>query len=301
MEIQILISILAVLLLVTIYSLMRSFFSERVTMQARVKQAAVPRAIKKKKENRLSNWLRPVGRLLPRSKENFRQEQQKLVVAGLRGPDAIYVFYGIRVAVGLASLFALGVLGMPSNNLALYILLPVLLAAMLPDLGLAWVTRRRQHRIQLGLPDMTDLTVICVEAGMGLDQAISRIAGEIRDAHQELSDELRLYNLEVQAGQRRTEALRNLSARTGVSDLKALAVTLIQADRFGTSIARTMRIFSETLRTKRRQRAEEQAAKMGVKMLFPLLLFIFPAVFIVVAGPAVIQIVRHLLPTLGGN
>ena len=153
----------------------------------------------------------------------------------------------------------------------------------------------------MGLPDMMDLAVVCVEAGMGLDQALQRIGEELRAPHPALSDELHLYNLEVNAGWKRPDALRNLAARTAVDDVRALVASLIQSDRFGTSIADSLRIFSNSLRVKRRQRAEERAAKMSVKIVVPLVIFIFPAIFAVVAGPAIIGLVRELLPFMAGT
>jgi tight adherence protein C len=151
----------------------------------------------------------------------------------------------------------------------------------------------------MGLPDFMDLSVVCVEAGLGLDQTIQRVGKEIKTSYPDLSGELRLYGLEVTAGRSRSEALRNLAGRTGVDDLRGLTAVLIQSDRFGTSIADSLRIFAEDLRVKRRQRAEEMAAKMGVKMVPPLVLFIFPAVFAVILGPAIVLIVRNIFEALG--
>ena len=158
------------------------------------------------------------------------------------------------------------------------------------------MAKRRQHRIRLSLPDALDLLVVSVEAGLGLDQALQRVGEELAFAHPELSDELRLINLELRAGKARSEALRNLAERTGVDDLSSLAAMLIQTDKFGTSVARSLRVHSETLRTKRRQRAEEAAAKTGVKMVFPLVFCIFPAIWVVTIGPAAIKFVEVLFP-----
>jgi tight adherence protein C len=157
---------------------------------------------------------------------------------------------------------------------------------------------RRKERVQLALPDALDLTVVCVEAGLGLDQTLMRIGQEIQVPHPDLSDELRLTNLEMNMGRSRADSLRNLGKRTGVDDLKALCAILIQTDRFGTSIGQALRTYSESLRTKRRQRAEEKAAKLAVKMIPPLILFIFPSMFVVIVGPAVIAIIRELLPAM---
>jgi tight adherence protein C len=168
-------------------------------------------------------------------------------------------------------------------------------------MGLARLASRRQHRIRLSLPDALDLLVVSVEAGLGLDQALARVGQELAFAYPELSSELRLVNLELLAGTSRAEALRNLADRTGVEDLRSLVAMLVQTDKFGTSVATSLRVFSETLRTKRRQRAEEAAAKTGVKMVFPLVLCIFPAIWIVTIGPAAIRFIRVLGPMSVGK
>jgi len=170
------------------------------------------------------------------------------------------------------------------------------LGYLLPNMALGRMAGRRQHRIRLSLPDALDLLVVSVEAGLGLDQAIQRVGQELALAHPELSSELRLINLELRAGKPRSEALRNLAERTGVDDLTSLTAMLIQTDRFGTSVARSLRVHSDTLRTKRRQRAEEAAAKTGVKMVFPLVICIFPAIWVVTIGPAAIKFVEVLFP-----
>jgi tight adherence protein C len=165
-----------------------------------------------------------------------------------------------------------------------------------PGFLLARIAKRRQHRIRLSLPDALDLLVVSVEAGLGLDQAIQRVADELAFAHPELAEELRLINLELRAGKARSDALHNLAERTGVDDVASLVAMLVQTDRFGTSVAQSLRVHSDTLRTKRRQRAEEAAAKTGVKMVFPLVFCIFPAIWVVTIGPAVIKFVQVLFP-----
>ena len=167
---------------------------------------------------------------------------------------------------------------------------------LLPSMVLGRMAKKRQHRIRLSLADVLDLLVVSVEAGLGLDQALQRVGEELATTHPDLSDELRLVNLEMRAGKARADALRNLADRTGVDDLSSLAVMLIQTDKFGTSVAQSLRVHSDTLRTKRRQRAEEAAAKTGVKMVFPLVFCIFPAIFIVTVGPAAIRFVQVLVP-----
>jgi len=157
----------------------------------------------------------------------------------------------------------------------------------------------RQNRIRLGLPDALDLTVICVEAGLALDQALMRVGQDLHHAHPDLSDEFHLVNLEMRAGKPRAEALRNLVERTGVDDIRSLVGTLIQTDRFGTSVAQALRVHSDSLRTERRQRAEEQAAKTTIKMVPPLVVFVLPSIIFVTIGPAVIDLIRQLGPASG--
>ena len=158
------------------------------------------------------------------------------------------------------------------------------------------MAKRRQHRMRLSLPDALDLLVVSVEAGLGLDQAIQRVADELFLVHPELSEELRLVHLEVRAGTARAEALKNLASRTQVDDLSSLVTMLVQTDKFGTSVAQALRVHSDSLRTKRRQRAEEAAAKTGAKMVFPLVFCIFPAIWVVTIGPAAIKFVEVLIP-----
>ena len=169
-----------------------------------------------------------------------------------------------------------------------------LLGYFLPDLWLSWKVGNRQHRIRLGLPDALDLLVVCVEAGLALDQALLRVSQELRIAHPELCEELAIVNAEMRLGKTRLDALRDLATRTGVEDLKSLVAMLIQTERFGTSVAQSLRVHSDTLRTKRRQRAEEAAAKVAVKMVPVLVFLIFPALYVVILGPAVITLVRQL-------
>jgi tight adherence protein C len=221
--------------------------------------------------------------------------QKRLVAAGYRRPEAVVVFLGIRVSVALAvfALVAFPIFTSPN--------LPMALAAcgvayVLTGVALARIAKRRQHRIRLGLADALDLLVVSVEAGLGLDQAIQRVAAELAFAHPDLCDELRLINFELRAGKPRSEALHNLADRTGVDDIASLVAMLVQTDKFGTSVAQSLRVHSETVRTKRRQRAEEAAAKTGVKMVFPLVFCIFPAIWVVTIGPAALKFMEVLGP-----
>ena len=163
-------------------------------------------------------------------------------------------------------------------------------------MALARLAKKRQHKMRMGLADALDLLVVSVEAGLGLDQALQRVSEELMFVHPELCEELRLINLELRAGTARAEALHNLARRTQLDDIISLVTMLVQTDKFGTSVAQSLRVHSETLRTKRRQRAEEAAAKTGAKMVFPLVICIFPAIWVVTLGPAVIKFVQILLP-----
>ena len=239
--------------------------------------------------------LKRLGNMAPRSPAEMGKLQQRLVAAGFRSSQALVVFFGIRVGVALIVfvLLATPVLVRPN--------LPIALAAcalgyVLPSMVLARLAKRRQHRIRLALPDALDLLVVSVEAGLGLDQAMQRVGNELAFAHPDLCDELRLINLELRAGKARAEALHNLADRTGVDDIRSLVAMLVQTDKFGTSVAQSLRVHSETVRTKRRQRAEEAAAKTGAKMVFPLVFCIFPAIWVVTIGPAAIKFVQVLVP-----
>jgi tight adherence protein C len=244
---------------------------------------------------------KPLGDMIPRSPEEMSRQQKRLVMAGIRHKDGPVLFYGVKIGLAITLLVVFSAMGMIKWNPLLAVSLPVLSGALIPDVWLARKSRNRKERIQLAIPDVLDLTVVCVEAGLGLDQALMRIGQEVRTGHPDLSEELRLYNLEVNAGRNRADALRNLGGRTDVEDLRSLTAVLIQTDRFGTSIAQSLRVFSESLRTKRRQRAEERAAKTTVKMVPVLVFFIFPSIFIVVLFPAVLAIIRDLFPAIGGK
>jgi len=187
----------------------------------------------------------------------------------------------------------------------MYLLILMLVASAvgfyLPNLILSRIVERRQRALFEALPDALDLMTVCVEAGLGIDAAMMRVTEEIGVRSPDLRDEFALMLLELRAGAAREKALRNLAVRTGVEDIDALATMLIQADRFGTSMGDSLRVYTETLRMKRRLRAEEQAAKIALKLLFPLIFCIFPTLMVVLLGPAIINICRVLLPSMAGN
>ena len=238
-----------------------------------------------------------IGEKVPRSPKEMGPLRLRLVQAGYRREEAITIFFGIRVlfALGLFMFFSTSIVARPNMTMALAGLGA---GYVLPGMALARLAKRRAHKIQLSLADALDLLVVSVEAGLGLDQAMSRVASELAFAYPQLSEELKLINLELRAGKPRAEALRNLADRTGVDDLSSLVTMLIQTDKFGTSVAQSLRVYSETLRTKRRQRPEEAAAKTGVKMVFPLVFCIFPAIWVVTIGPAAIRFMTVLFPMI---
>jgi tight adherence protein C len=250
--------------------------------------------------DRILGFVKRVGEKAPRSAKELGSLRLRLVQAGYRRDEAITVFFGIRIVFALAlfALFATSLMMKPNITLALG---GLAIGYLLPGMALARMAKRRAHRIRLALADALDLLVVSVEAGLGLDQALTRVGAELAFAYPDLSDELRLVNLELRAGKPRPEALRNLADRTGVDDLGSLVTMLIQTDKFGTSVAQALRVYSETLRTKRRQRAEEAAAKTGVKMVFPLVFCIFPAIWVVTIGPAAIKFITVLLPLVEGT
>jgi tight adherence protein C len=270
--------------------------SRAVAIDRRLEELSLGREREEKpKFQAMLGVLKRLGEKAPKSPKEMGSLRLRLVQAGFRRDEALTLFFGIRVlfALGMFMLFASSLLARPNLTLALGALG---LGYILPGMVLARLAKRRAHRIRLSLADMLDLLVVSVEAGLGLDAALTRVGQELAFAYPELADELRLINLELRAGKPRAEALRNLADRTGVDDLSSLVTMLIQTDKFGTSVAQSLRVYSETLRTKRRQRAEEAAAKTGVKMVFPLVICIFPAIWVVTIGPAAIKFVTVLFP-----
>jgi len=247
----------------------------------------------------------PLARLsLPDDNWERSAIRTRFIMAGFRHPSAPAIFFAAKtlLALLLPLLLYLGLSStgrhLDTHELLLYLLLAAAAGTYLPNLLLRQAIARRQNEVFESFPDALDLMTICVEAGLGVDAALSRVATEIGLTSPVLSEEMTLVTLELRAGGTKEKALRNLALRTGVEDVDALVSMLIQAERFGTSIAASLRIQSDLLRTKRRMRAEETAAKIGLKLLFPLIFFIFPALMIVLMGPAMIQIYRVLLPTM---
>lgn len=236
----------------------------------------------------MATLVQPFQKVLPRSTAEVSIVQKRMIRAGYRKDSDVELFYGAKVLApivcGLLATFT-GASGFG----ALFIYGGALgIGFLIPDFWLGNRINARQLKLRLGLPDVLDLMVICIEAGLSLDQAMLRTADELRLSHPALSDELSLVNLEQRAGKPRADAWRQLAERTDVETIRAVVSMLIQADQFGTSVAKVLRVQAETLRVQRRQEVEEQAAKTAVKLVFPLVLFIFPSLFVVVIGPAAI-------------
>jgi tight adherence protein C len=229
-----------------------------------------------------------------------------LATAGYRNPRAIVIFLGTRIF--LAILFGLLFLVFCSDVMdgkePMYF--PIVLIGVMvmgfygPQLWLSNTINKRKERLVNGFPDALDLMVVCVEAGLGLDQAISRVGHEVKQGHPDLGDEFILLNLELRAGLSREQGLRNLVNRTDLDDIRSLVALLIQTDRFGTSIGQALRVHSDSMRLKRRLKAEERGAQLPVKLMIPLILFIFPALMVVIIGPGAISLFRNLMPAMGG-
>ncbi len=231
-------------------------------------------------------------RVLPRTQAEVSVVQQRLIRAGYRKESALKMFYGAKVLTPAVLCVLVAVSGIAHYGSFIVYALALGLGFLAPDF---WLGRRisvRQAQIGRGLPDVLDLLVICIEAGQSLDQATVRTMEELRDAHPAITDELGLVVLEQRAGRPRSEAWRHFAERTGVDSIRNLVSVLVQSEQFGTSAAKTLRVHSDTLRTRRRQQVEEQAAKTTIKLVFPLVFFIFPSLFLVTLGPAIIIIMQ---------
>lgn len=243
--------------------------------------------------------------LQPKSELELSKLKTKLANAGFRTENAGSVFLGLKFAGLLFGLFVgggtiLGLSGIDRNSL-IWAIGVAGFFFYLPDLVVGMIGKSRKEGIFLGLPDALDLMVVCVEAGLGLDQAMRKVAEEMGKAYRILAEEFAMSNFQLQMGRPRVEVLHELGIRTGVSDLRALAGVLIQADKFGSSVALALRVQSDSMRTRRRQLAEERAAKTAVKLIFPLVLFIFPGIFVILVGPAAITMINNMLPVMGGG
>lgn len=238
--------------------------------------------------------------LQPKTQADAGMLQQRLAHAGFRNPNAVTVYLGLKALCFLSGLTLAGGIAVltvgASPGALLRALAAALFAFFLPDVVVWMLSSRRKQAIFLGLPDAIDLMVIAVEAGLGLDHAMRKVSGELGKSHAVLAHEFQIANLQLQMGISRIQMLRDLAERNGEDDLRALTSVLIQASRFGSGVGQALRIQSDAMRVRRRQIAEEKAAKCAVKLIFPLVLFIFPGIFVVLVGPAAISIIRHLLP-----
>lgn len=237
----------------------------------------------------------PLNKMLPPSATEAKRLQKQLMHAGFRSAEAPIIYRAIQLCsmAGFPLMVAAvcAVMAWPLGNALIYIILAFVAGFFLPRFVLKRITNNRQRELRWGLADALDLMVVSVEAGLGLNAAMMRVASELKDVHHAVATEFELANLEIRVGRDRDEALRNLAERTGVDDLRSLVAMLIQTDKFGTSIAKGLRIFSDSLRTKRRQRAEQEAQKAAVKLLFPLACFLFPTLFIAILGPAALNLI----------
>lgn len=289
-----------VLLATAIFAFGAALLAPASTMGMRLRSllnVSASRETKPGVRERMEQVLVPVSRVLPKSPEEVSRTRLQLMQAGYREWKHINIYFGSRILLaGVAALLVL-LTGWFTSSPLLLIALPAF-GYVLPRFILKRKIAHRQLNIRLGLPDALDLMVICVEAGLGLDQAVQRVGMELKHVHPALSEEFDLAHLEIRAGKPRLEALRNLASRSGVDDLRSLVAVLVQTERFGTSVAQALRVHSDSLRTERRQRAEEQAAKTTIKMIPVLVFFVFPAMFVVTLGPAAIQLIRYLLPEI---
>lgn len=257
-----------------------------------------------------SLWMSKLSELLlklgaatrPKDEQEVASIKRLLVTAGFRGEHAPLIFIGVKLFLAIGSIVLVSVVpavmwGFPSDQtLLMYYVGAACIGYLLPTLWLKLAVRSRQDKIQKAVPDALDLLVTCVEAGLGLDSAITRVSSDMSQTHPALGEELSILSLELRTGLAREEALRRLAVRTGLEDVKTLVAVLIQTDRFGTSVAQALRVHADAMRVKRQLQAEALAAKLPVKMLFPLIFFILPSLFVVMLGPGVIRIIQVFIP-----
>jgi tight adherence protein C len=246
--------------------------------------------------------LKKLGTLVPASPKDTTIMQRRLIRAGFRSENAIRLLYGAKFVLGvLVPVVTAGVIfgsDMEQSNKVIAVMAAAAIGFFAPNEYVRMAAAKRQKEIRRGLPNALDLMVVSVESGLGLDQAVVQVAKELQHAHPEISEEFARMNLELKAGKRRIEALRNLSERTGVEDLRKLVAVLIQADRFGTSVSASLRAHADFMRVQTRQVAEEKAAKLGVKLVFPIFFCILPSLFVVTVGPMAVKVVRELIPMI---
>ncbi len=250
----------------------------------------------------LVDVIRQIGEKLPISPQDLGAAKHELVAAGIRWDGGVAVLYGVRVILFLSFVILAFILRTEiTSNPVLRVVLVIaagLAGYFGPLLYVEHLVDQRREELRYSLPDALDLMVVSVEAGLGLDQAIQYVARELAVTHKDLSEELGLLHLEMRAGKRRADALRNMADRTGEQEIRKLVAILIQTDKFGTSMAESLRVHSDFLRVRRRQQAEERAGKVGVKLVFPIFFFIMPAMLLVAAGPGLLQVFKYLFPMM---
>ena len=318
MDIPLIVALVTFLAVVLASSAVFLYFNSRETLQtwrrraagtsATLESEAAPAGMVDQLMAQLRGLLEWFARMnQPSNVEEVRATRRQLINAGYRSAKAPVFFVGAKLllAILMACLIAMvpaKLLGFPSvSKLTFYYVLVAACGYYAPVLWLRRAIAARKDALQRAIPDALDLMVVCVEAGLGLDQAIGRVGEEVKRTHPELSDELNILALELRTGSSRQEALRNLAYRTDLEEVRNLVALLVQTDRFGTSIGQALRVHADSMRTTRRLKAEELAAKLPVKLLLPLIFFIFPSMFIVLIGPACIKMVRVLFPALNGQ
>lgn len=293
--------------------LMDMFAKDTDRTEERLEILKDPRRAREKADNKAEAFAKVLKQnapkfaapLTPKSEVELGKMKQELVSAGFRTEYAPVMYMALRSICALVMLFFGGVFSLVLYGATQSALIMSIVCGgfglMAPSFILRYLSYRRKQQIFLGLPDALDLLVVCVEAGLGLDQAMRRVAEEMKKSWRTLGDEFSLCNLHLQMGRPRNQVLQDLGARTGVDDLRSLASILIQADKFGSSVAHALRVQSDAMRVRRQQIAEEKAAKTAVKLIFPLVFFIFPGIFVVLVGPAGIQMAREMLPAMAAG
>jgi tight adherence protein C len=272
---------------------------ERISRPASLAEIEDPKLKKERFQGVMETAKALSGPLMPQTELEQSQLKIRLANAGFRSDSAVAVYLGLRFAV-LVGFLLLGLaIFLPKHGFTLAALKPIaffgFLGFYLPSIVLWFIRKKRQEEIFLALPDALDLLVVCVESGLGLDAAMRKVCDEMKDHAKVIAEEFSLANFQLQMGRPRREVLHDLGVRTGVDDVRSLAAILIQADRFGSSIAQALRVQSDSMRTRRKQLAEEKAAKTAVQLIFPLVLFIFPGIFVVLVGPAAISIMKTMM------
>ena len=289
------------------------FASRKPRAEERLAELSDPRARREESAKRSSEAMQKVldkaptfaKPLQPKTEAEEGKIKQRLAEAGFRSEGAPGVFLSLKVIGLLVGVFFAGgtmifLSGFTQKSLIRVIAVAGLLF-YIPDLIVWFLARRRKQAIFLGLPDALDLMVVCVEAGLGLDQAMRKVAEEMKKSYRVIAEEFSISNFQIQMGKVRREVLQELGTRNGVDDLRSLASVLIQAEKFGSSVGQALRVQSDAMRTRRKQIAEEKAAKTAVQLIFPLVLFIFPGIFVVLVGPAAITMIREMFPAMQGN